>query len=79
MDERRPPPPPCLSLLITGDEGERYKGPQEMLLRNDQYVLLCNVTGHVAQPFDPFQEPQGQYSWDGLLPQAGRVGAALLL
>lgn len=50
-----------------------------MLLRNDQYVLLCNVTGHVAQPFDPFQEPQGQYSWDGPLPQAGRVGAALLL
>lgn len=41
------PPPVCPSLLITGDEGERYKGPQEMLLRNNQYVLLCDVTGQL--------------------------------
>lgn len=58
MDVGRPLPPLCLGLFITGDEGERYKGPQEMLLQTNQYVLLCDVMGHAARPFEPFPGPR---------------------
>lgn len=47
-------PPLCTQPLHYGGEGERYKGPQEMLLQTNQYVLLCDVMRHAAWPFEPF-------------------------
>lgn len=38
-------PPLSTQPLHYGGEGERYKGPQEMLLQTNQYVLLCDVMG----------------------------------
>ena len=59
-------PPLCVQPLHYGGEGERYKGPQEMLLQTNQYVLLCNAVGlgRAAQPFEPFPGPRRQpRSW----------------
>lgn len=50
------PPQP----LHYNDQGERYKGPQDMLLQTNQYVLLCEVMGHSAQTFEPFLGPGRQ-------------------
>lgn len=37
-----------------------------MLLRTNQYVLLCDVMGYKAQPLEPFLGPRRQLrSWKG--------------
>lgn len=41
-------PPLRSRTLHYSSEGARYKGPQEMLLQTNQYVLLCDVMGHAA-------------------------------
>lgn len=50
-----------------------------MLLQTNQYVLLCDMMGHAAQPFELFLEPRRQpRGWKSLLPQAGQAEGLLL-
>lgn len=69
-------PPLCTQPLHYGGEGERYKGPQEMLLQTDRYVLLCDVMGHAAQPFELFPRPWRQLcNWKSPFSQTDQAGA----